>query len=149
MASQTLSFARAVAPSPKLSRKSTLSSSKRSSIKISASSIPIHIEYCEKWNYLPRDKADAAYPGKFTFTMNDNEILKKTVPEGQGWAIENQAEKPIPNGENALWRKGAFEVLRLDTNELLYSKKETGSHLVDGKPGGALDVFIETKMKDA
>ena len=40
------------------------------------------------------DKADAAYPGKFTFTMNDNEILKKTVPEGQGWAIENQAEKP-------------------------------------------------------
>lgn len=48
MASQTFSFARAVAPSPKLSRKSTLSSSKRSSIKISASSIPIHIEYCEK-----------------------------------------------------------------------------------------------------
>ena len=95
------------------------------------------------------DKADAAYLGKFTFTMNDNEILKKTVPEGQGWAIENQTEKPIPNGENALWRKGAFEVLRLDTNELLYSKKETGSHLVDGKPGGALDVFIETKMKDA
>ena len=49
--SQTLSFARAVAPSPrKLTRKSTLSfSNKRSSsIKISASSIPIHIEYCEK-----------------------------------------------------------------------------------------------------
>ena len=95
------------------------------------------------------DNADAAYPGKFTFSMNDDEILKKTVPEGQGWAIENQAEKPIPNGENALWRKGSFEVLRLDTNELLYSKKETGAHLVDGKPGGPLDVFIETKMKDA
>ena len=48
--SSNLSFARAVAPSPrKLTRKSTLSSSnKRSSIKISASSIPIHIEYCEK-----------------------------------------------------------------------------------------------------
>ena len=49
--SQTLSFARAVAPSPrKLTRKSTLSfSNKRSSsIKISASSIPVHIEYCEK-----------------------------------------------------------------------------------------------------
>ena len=95
------------------------------------------------------DKADAAYPGKFTFSMNDDENLKKTVPEGQGRAIENQAEKPIPNGENALWRKGSFEVLRLDTNGLLYSKKETGAHLVDGKPGGPLDVFIETKMKDA
>ena len=50
--SQTLSFVRAVAPSPrKLTRKSTLSFSNKmrsSSIKISASSIPIHIEYCEK-----------------------------------------------------------------------------------------------------
>jgi hypothetical protein len=54
------------------------------------------------------DKADAAYPGKFTFTMNDNEILKKTVPEGQGWAIENQAEKPIPNGGKRLVEKRRF-----------------------------------------
>ena len=80
-------------------------------------------------------KADAAHPGKFDFTYNVREVLQRTVPEGKGWYIENQAEKPIEGGENALWRKGAFEVLRLDTNELLYSKMATGEHLVDGKGG--------------
>jgi hypothetical protein len=90
------------------------------------------------------DKTEAECPGKFSFTYNDVEVLKATVPAGQGWAIENQAEKPIPGGENALWRKGSFEVLRLDTKELLYSKKATGEHLVDGKggPEGKLGKFI-------
>jgi len=32
---------------------------------------------------------------------------------GQGWYIENNAEKPIEGGDTALWRKGAFEVLRM------------------------------------
>ena len=97
------------------------------------------------------DKTNAALPGKFDFTMNDDEILKKTVPEGQGWAIENQADKPIPNGENALWRKGAFEVTRLDTMEVLYSKKESGKHLVDGKggPEGSLTKFIANELTNA
>ena len=95
------------------------------------------------------DKADEAYPGKFTFTMNVEEILRKTVPKGEGWAVENQAEKPIPGGENALWRKGSFEVLRLDTMELMYSKKATGVHMVEGKPDGALFQFIQGAMKDA
>lgn len=67
-------------------------------------------------------KADAAYPGKFDFRYNLENVLKETVPEGKGWYIENQAEKPIEGGENALWRKGAFEVRRMDTNEVLYSK---------------------------
>jgi hypothetical protein len=35
------------------------------------------------------------------------------VPEGQGWYIENNADKPIEGGDTALWRKGAFEVLRM------------------------------------
>ena len=90
-------------------------------------------------------KADAAHPGKFDFTYNVREVLQRTVPEGKGWYIENQAEKPIEGGENALWRKGAFEVLRLDTNELLYSKMATGEHLVDGKggPEGKLGTFVD------
>ena len=95
------------------------------------------------------DKTNEALPGKFDFTYNDDAVLKETVPEGQGWYLENQAEKPIPGGENALWRKGAFEVLRLDTKELPYSKKAEGSHLVDGKggPEGKLGKFIEDVMK--
>ena len=95
------------------------------------------------------DKADAAYQGKFTFSMNDDEILKKPSRKDKGGLLKTKPRNRSQNGENALWRKGSFEVLRLDTNELLYSKKETGAHLVDGKPGGPLDVFIETKMKDA
>ena len=80
--------------------------------------------------------------------MNDDGILKKTVPEGEGWYIENQAEKPIEGGDKAIWRKGAFEVLRLDTNELLYSKYNTGEHLVDGKggPEGKLGSFIDVVL---
>ena len=48
-------------------------------------------------------------------------------------------------------RKGAFEVLRLDTKELLYSKKAEGSHLVDGKggPEGKLGKFIDEVLAKA
>ena len=97
------------------------------------------------------DKTNDACPGKFDFTYNVEEVLRATVPEGQGWYVENNAEKPIPGGESALWRKGAFEVLRLDTDELLYSKKADGSHLVDGNggPEGKLGKFIEEVMKAA
>mmetsp|Transcript_40001 Transcript_40001/g.55602 ORF Transcript_40001/g.55602 Transcript_40001/m.55602 type:complete len:89 (+) Transcript_40001:266-532(+) len=78
-------------------------------------------------------KVEAAYPGKFDFTWNETDILKQTVPAGEGW-------------EGALWRKGAFEIMRKDTGEILYSKKEEGSHLVDGKggPEGKLSIFINT-----
>jgi hypothetical protein len=97
------------------------------------------------------DKTNEALPGKFEFTYNVESVLKETVPEGQGWYLENQADKPIPGGENALWRKGAFEVMRLDTKEVLYSKKESGSHLVDGKggPEGKLGKFISDVMAKA
>ncbi|OUS42361.1 hypothetical protein BE221DRAFT_166 [Ostreococcus tauri] len=97
------------------------------------------------------DKTEAALPGKFEFTWNVESVLKETVPAGQGWYAENQAEKPIPGGEAALWRKGAFEVLRLDTKELLYSKKAEGSHLVDGKggPEGKLGKFIDEVLAKA
>mmetsp|Transcript_1206 Transcript_1206/g.3986 ORF Transcript_1206/g.3986 Transcript_1206/m.3986 type:complete len:101 (-) Transcript_1206:290-592(-) len=96
-------------------------------------------------------KADEAHPGKFDWTYNVDSVLRATVPNGKGWAIENQAEKPIPGGENALWRKGAFEVLRTDTNELLYSKMAEGSHLVDGKggPEGKLGSFINDVLSNA
>jgi hypothetical protein len=79
------------------------------------------------------------------------DVLKATVPAGKGWYAENQAEKPIEGGENALWRKGAFEVLRLDTNELLYSKMATGEHLVDGKggPEGKLGQFVDEVLARA
>ena len=97
------------------------------------------------------DKTNEALPGKFDFTYNEREVLLATVPKGQGWYLENQADKPIPGGENALWRKGAFEVLRMDTNELLYSKKATGEHLVDGKggPEGKLGKFIAETLASA
>ena len=96
-------------------------------------------------------KADAAHPGKFDWSYNVTDVLKATVPAGKGWYAENQAEKPIEGGENALWRKGAFEVLRLDTNELLYSKMATGEHLVDGKggPEGKLGAFVNDVLADA
>ena len=96
-------------------------------------------------------KADAAFPGKFDWTYNVREVLERTVPEGKGWYLENQAEKPIEGGESALWRKGAFEVLRLDTDELLYSKMSAGEHLVDGKggPEGKLGSFVDTVLAQA
>lgn len=51
-------------------------------------------------------------------------------------------------GENALWRKGSFEVMNMNTGELLYSKMATGTHLVDGKggPEGALGQFVDTVL---
>ena len=67
-------------------------------------------------------KADAAYPGKFDFRYNLEKVLQETVPAGKGWYAENQAEKPIEGGENALWRKGSFEVMNMNTGEVLYSK---------------------------
>ena len=47
-------------------------------------------------------KADAAHPGKFDWSYNVTDVLKATVPAGKGWYAENQAEKPIEGGENAL-----------------------------------------------
>lgn len=80
-------------------------------------------------------KANAVHPGKFDFTWNETDFLKETVPEGEAW-------------EDNLWRKGAFEVTRKDTKAVLYSKKEEGSHLVDGKggPEGKLNVFVEQTL---
>ena len=45
----------------------------------------------------------------------------------------------------------AIEVLRTDTNELLYSKMAEGSHLVDGKggPEGKLGSFINDVLANA
>lgn len=73
-------------------------------------------------------KVDAAYPGKFSFTMNTPEMLAATVPSGEGFVHPD-------TGVAHAWRKGAFEVMLVDTMELLYSKKEEGEHLVDGKGG--------------
>jgi hypothetical protein len=80
-------------------------------------------------------KVDAAFPGKFDITANEEAILRETVPEGAGW-------------EGALWRKGAFEVMRKDTKEVLYSKLAAKEHLVDGKggPEGNLTKFLETTL---
>jgi hypothetical protein len=75
------------------------------------------------------DKTNEALPGKFDFTYNEREVLLATVPKGQGWYLENQADK----------------------NELLYSKKATGEHLVDGKggPEGKLGKFIAETLASA
>jgi len=87
-------------------------------------------------------KVNAACPGKFQFTWNEADILMKTVPAGEGFTHPD-------TGVTHLWRKGAFEVMRKDTGEVLYSKKAEGSHLVDGKggPEGKLAQFIEV-LKD-
>eukprot|EP00873_Tetraselmis_striata_P016946 jgi/Tetstr1/437210/TSEL_025940.t1 len=84
-----------------------------------------------------KSKVNAAYPGKFDITANEEDVLKQTVPEGAGW-------------EGALWRKGAFEIMRKDTGEVLYSKLGEGAHLVDGKggPEGKLTQFIEGKLAE-
>lgn len=68
-----------------------------------------------------KSKVNAAYPGKFDITANEEDVLKQTVPEGAGW-------------EGALWRKGAFEIMRKDTGEVLYSKLGEGAHLVRNPP---------------
>mmetsp|Transcript_7209 Transcript_7209/g.23928 ORF Transcript_7209/g.23928 Transcript_7209/m.23928 type:complete len:97 (+) Transcript_7209:166-456(+) len=73
-------------------------------------------------------KLDAEYPGKFEVTTNDAAVLERTVPAGTGYVYEGETE-------TMAWRKGAFEVRRLDTDEVLYSKLEAGEHLVDGKGG--------------
>mmetsp|Transcript_925 Transcript_925/g.2186 ORF Transcript_925/g.2186 Transcript_925/m.2186 type:complete len:102 (+) Transcript_925:201-506(+) len=96
-------------------------------------------------------KADAAYPGKFQWILNDTDVLKKTVPAGKGWYAENQKDKPIEGGESALWRKGSFEIMRMDNNDVLYSKIINGDHLVDGKggPEGKLGQFVESVLKES
>lgn len=65
------------------------------------------------------------------------DFLKATVPEGAGFVHPDTSE---PH----LWRKGAFELVRKDTMEVLYSKVAEGSHLVDGKggPEGKLGSFM-------
>ena len=93
-------------------------------------------------------KADQAHPGKFDWTYNVRDVLERTVPAGTGWKDVNQADKPIDGGDQAIWRKGALEVLRLDNDELLYSKMSTGEHLVDGKggPEGKLGSFVDVVL---
>lgn len=59
-----------------------------------------------------RKALDAKYPGKFTVAQNDAAALQKFSPSKN-------------------WRRGAFEVVRTDTGEVLYSKLGTNSHLVD------------------
>ena len=56
---------------------------------------------------------EAAHAGKFTVALNDPTQLKRLSPSGT-------------------WRRGAFEVVRIDTGAVLYSKLGTGQHLVDG-----------------
>jgi len=41
-------------------------------------------------------KADAAYPGKFEWTMNVKEVLESTVPEGQGLTLVHISAQPEP-----------------------------------------------------
>jgi hypothetical protein len=53
---------------------------------------------------------------------NDAELLKKLSPSGT-------------------WRRGAFEVVRMDTGALLYSKVQTGVHFVDTP--SQLDAFVK------
>ncbi|KAK3270347.1 hypothetical protein CYMTET_21252 [Cymbomonas tetramitiformis] len=83
-------------------------------------------------------KIDAAYPGKFDVVWNVADILNATVPDGAGWENPDTQEK-------SLWRKGAFEIMRLDNGDLLYSKVNEGAHLVDGKggPEGKLGLFVD------
>jgi hypothetical protein len=59
---------------------------------------------------------------KYSVVLNDPALLKSLSPSGN-------------------WRRGAFEVVRTDTNEVLYSKLQTGSHLVDGI-SDKLDKFV-------
>eukprot|EP00466_Bigelowiella_natans_P007676 jgi/Bigna1/71300/fgenesh1_pg.15_\ len=42
----------------------------------------------------------------------------------------NQPDALIKHGEGGKWRIGSFEVVREDTGEKLYSKLDTGKHLV-------------------
>ena len=66
-------------------------------------------------------KADQAYPGKFDWTYNVRDVLDAPAPRAPAGRTSTRPRKPIEGGDQAIWRKGAFEVLRLDTNELLYS----------------------------
>ena len=77
---------------------------------------------------LLSEAIDKQYPGKFSFTYNDADLLAKYNPEFS-------AEQT--------WRKKAFEVIRTDTDAVLYSKLTTGSHLVDGKADGPMQPFID------
>jgi len=59
---------------------------------------------------------------RFSVAMNDKALLKQLSPTG-------------------VWRVSSFEVTRVDTGELLYSKMKTGVHFVD-KPD-QLAAFVE------
>mmetsp|Transcript_10780 Transcript_10780/g.37439 ORF Transcript_10780/g.37439 Transcript_10780/m.37439 type:complete len:86 (-) Transcript_10780:135-392(-) len=76
-------------------------------------------------------KLDQELPGKFSLVWNQEDVMSK---------------RKEPGWDGHLWRKGAFEVTRLDTGDVLYSKLEEGSHLVDGKPEGKLGEFINNVM---
>ena len=54
------------------------------------------------------------------------------MPDARIGARPCQQDKPIEGGESALWRKGSFEIMRLDNNDVLYSKIIVGDHLVAG-----------------
>jgi len=76
---------------------------------------------------LLHEAIDKQHPGKFSITYNDPEQLAKYNPEFS---------------EEQTWRKKAFEVIRTDTDAVLYSKLTTGNHLVDGKADGPMDPFV-------
>mmetsp|Transcript_12354 Transcript_12354/g.30413 ORF Transcript_12354/g.30413 Transcript_12354/m.30413 type:complete len:84 (-) Transcript_12354:239-490(-) len=57
-----------------------------------------------------QERLQKVYPNKFVVRANQPDALMK---HGQG-----------------KWRVGSFEVVREDTGEKLYSKLDTGSHLV-------------------
>lgn len=73
---------------------------------------------------------DGEFPNTFEVYGNYEPYLKEYSPEGN-------------------WRKGSFEVRRTDTGELLYSKLETGEHLVEDKPENQRwDAFVN-KLKQS
>mmetsp|Transcript_12355 Transcript_12355/g.30414 ORF Transcript_12355/g.30414 Transcript_12355/m.30414 type:complete len:86 (-) Transcript_12355:238-495(-) len=62
-----------------------------------------------------QERLQKVYPNKFVVRANQPDALMK---HGQG-----------------KWRVGSFEVVREDTGEKLYSKLDTGSHLVTDEVG--------------
>ena len=77
---------------------------------------------------LLHEAIDKQHPGKCSITYNDPEQLAKYNPEFS---------------EEQTWRKKSFEIIRTDTDAVLYSKLTTGNHLVDGKEDGPMKPFIE------
>lgn len=54
--------------------------------------------------------------------------------------VGNNAELLARFSPTGTWRRGAFEVVRTDTGQLLYSKVQTGQHLADD--AAKLEAFV-------